>query len=67
MDALQSFLADFTRVEDEVVDRTTLRVCCVCLDPSSVGWKTSSYSAIAECLDSRSWCCELIWRENLTV
>ncbi len=67
MDALQSFLANLAGVEDEIADRTIFRVCHICLDPSSMGWKTSSNGAIDECLDSRSWRCELIGRENLTV
>jgi hypothetical protein len=67
MDALQSFLADFTRVENEVVDRAAFRVRCICLDPSSMGWKASADSAIEKCLDSHSWRCKLIWGENFAV
>jgi hypothetical protein len=67
MDALQSFLANFARVENEVAYRAALRVRRICLDPSSMGWEACTDSAIEKRLDSRSWRGELIGRENLTV
>ncbi len=67
MDGFQSFPADFARVDDKTSDHTAFGVGGVCLDPSSMRWKASPYSAVDEGLDSCSWCCELVRGENFTV
>ena len=67
MDALQSFLANFARAENEVAYRAALRVRRICLNPLSMGQEASTDSAIDKRLDSLSWRCELIGRENFAV
>jgi hypothetical protein len=64
---LQGVLANLAGIMDKVTESATLRIIGISLKPTTVRWKSRPNCTIDKCLNSGSWCSELLGREDFAV